>query len=521
MLLAMAHANNLTKKCIRFLTLWVCLLPAGNLIAQTYFNKRLDLSETGQGDRIRSIISDTGGFLIIGYTYNAFTSKILLAKISEIGQTEWVKTIGNSNSDEFPGFPGCLIRYNDSLIYSAGPTRFWKNDTSWVGGRVICYNNMMDTLWTRLLIDKGIHDTSYYIYNFNKTISGDFVYTGGEYTDPFPSHVLLHKSDKSGNIIWRKSYGYTGNDYYTGYSVIQTTDGGYAIGGHKYAPGEFGDPLVIKTDSLGNQEWILNFGGPYEDNKAMVCPAHDGTIICGTALATGMVSPDMAWARINISKITNDGNVLWNKLYGADRMDNFLLNIRPTPDSGFIACGQVVNEFPHYVGWLLKINRNGDSLWYREYDFLLGEYGMHQLDDVIATSDKGYFSSGYLTPLFLPDTGSVDTWLVKVDSLGCEAPGECWVGINETAPPEPLTVAGGELSIRPNPATQMFTLALPQAPAPNTGLSLTDLTGRRLRQWPLLGQTTTFDCSGLPPGVYFVSVKDGNGHTQTQKLLIQ
>jgi hypothetical protein len=67
----------------------------------------------------------------------------------------------------------------------------------------------------------------------------------------------------------------------------------------------------------------------------------------------------------------------------------------------------------------------------------------------------------------------------------------------------------------------MFTLALPQAPAPNTGLSLTDLTGRRLRQWPLTGQTTTFDCSGLPPGVYFVSVKDGNGHTQTQKLLIQ
>ena len=508
----------LQNRIIKCILTFALLFTVIHLSSQSfdYFNKRLDLSETGQGDRMISIISDTGGFLIIGYTYNDFTSKILLAKISEIGLTEWVKTIGNSNSDEFPGFPGCLIRYNDSLIYSAGPTRFWENDTSWVGGRVICYNNAMDTLWTRLLIDQGIHDTSYYIYNFNKTISGDFVYTGVEYTDPFPSHVLLYKSDKSGNIIWRKSFGYTGNDYYSGYSVIQTTDGGYAIGGHKYAPGEFGDPLVIKTDSLGNQEWMLNFGGQYQDNKAMVCPAHDGAIICGTALATSMVNPDLAKGRINIIKIDNTGNVLWNRLYGADRMDNFLLNIRPTPDGGYIASGQAISTVPYWVGWLFKIDENGDSLWYREYAFLNQEDVLQQLDDVIPTSDNGFFACGNILELF--SNQEMDTWVLKLDSLGCEAPGECWVGINETAQPEPLTVAGGELSIRPNPATTETHITW-QGEAKL--LEVFNASGVRVWQCKLPPEQTQYrlNTQAWPHGLYLLRLFMQDGQAITTKMM--
>jgi hypothetical protein len=500
-------------KCI--LT-FVLLLTVIQLNAQPfdYFNKRLDLSETGQMDRMSSVISDTGGFLIIGYTYNDVTSKILLSKISEIGQKEWVKTIGNSNSEEFPGFPGCLIRYNDSLIYSAGPTKFWENDTSWVGGRLICYNNALDTLWTRLLIDKGIHDTSYFIYNFIKTISGDFVFTGGEYTDPFPSHVLLHKSDKLGNIIWRKSYGYTGNDYYMGYSVMQTTDGGYAIGGHKYAPGEFGDPLVIKTDSLGNQEWMLNFGGQYQDNKAMVCPAHDGTIICGTALATSMVNPDLAKGKINIIKIDNTGNVLWNRLYGADRMDNFLLNIRPTPDGGYIASGQVISTVPYWVGWLFKIDENGDSLWYREYNFLFQEDVYQQLDDVIPTSDNGFFGAGYVNDVFV--SNDMDAWVLKVDSLGCEAPGQCWVGINKPAPPEPANVCG--ISLQPNPATTETWVSW-QGEA--SWLEVFNASGVRVWQCKLPPEQTQYrlNTQAWPHGLYLLRLFMKEGHAITTKMM--
>jgi len=53
---------------------------------------------------------------------------------------------------------------------------------------------------------------------------------------------------------WSKTYG-----FYSGRSVVQTADGGYAAAGSNATRGDrgFGDyaPLLIKTDSSGELEW--------------------------------------------------------------------------------------------------------------------------------------------------------------------------------------------------------------------------------------------------------------------------
>src|SRR5690606_22118652 len=122
--------------------------------------------------------------------------------------------------------------------------------------------NQPDTLWLRTFggsnIDIG-HDVK-------ETNDGGFIITG--YTRSFGSmsgrNVLLIKTDSNGNEEWIYAYG--GNDDDEGYSVQQTLDGGYIVCGltKSFGAGNM-DVYLIKTDSLGNQEWTKTFGGLNDD----------------------------------------------------------------------------------------------------------------------------------------------------------------------------------------------------------------------------------------------------------------
>ena len=71
--------------------------------------------------------------------------------------------------------------------------------------------------------------------------------------------VLLIKTDFEGNEQWNQTFG--GSDGDIGYSVQQTTDGGYIICGVIVNSPDDGydDVYLIKTDSQGNQEWSQNY----------------------------------------------------------------------------------------------------------------------------------------------------------------------------------------------------------------------------------------------------------------------
>ena len=84
-----------------------------------------------------------------------------------------------------------------------------------------------------------------------QTTDGSYILTG--YTKSFAAvgwDVLLVKTDLSGDVIWHKTFGGTAED--TGYTVRQTSDGGFVLTGETYSSGEGGgDMVVIKVDQAG------------------------------------------------------------------------------------------------------------------------------------------------------------------------------------------------------------------------------------------------------------------------------
>ena len=438
-------------KYVKFIILYYLCFICQVILSQEpiYFNNRYDLTGNSLSDGVYSTIETDDGYVFFANIFEGFWYTAILSLDFE-GMIKDIKITGDGYSDYITGYPGSLIKYDNAIYYTIGLRRIYTS--TWVHdqGLLMCYNNNMDTLWSHYYGEVSEpYDTAFIFSQINKTNDGGLIITGGWKPEGLPSHMYLLKTNKYGDKQWDNSFGFS-TWYYLGYSVIQTSDGGYAIGGYRFLIGNInsGDPIVIKTDSVGKQQWFKNIGGPYVDNIAMVTLAADGNILIGTNYAFEMSGYDPK-SKINIIKLDNQGNVIWNKMYGDITLNNYLNNIHSLSD-GSIICGGDWNPtgIMDVEGWALKVNSDGDSLWLRVYRLLFGNSSLNYLYDIIQTTDDGFIACGYIHPA-APDTGTEDVWVIKVDSLGCEGPDDCWVGMEEK--PE-KRMAGKTLEIYPNPA---------------------------------------------------------------------
>lgn len=75
-------------------------------------------------------------------------------------------------------------------------------------------------------------------------------------------NIGLRKIDESGNVLWTKVYPFDDSDSVCK-SIIQTSDGGYALTGYidYYDPLGEGDVLIIKADAIGDTIWTKRING--------------------------------------------------------------------------------------------------------------------------------------------------------------------------------------------------------------------------------------------------------------------
>ena len=231
-----------------------------------------------------------------------------------------------------------------------------------------------------------------------QTSDGGYAIAGYvKYMDTWVNFLLV-KTDADGNVQWNKTYGGGGiyvdeQDY--AFSVIQTYDGGYAIAGVKYTYAEGGDFWLVKTDACGDMMWNKTYDGAEDDWAYSVIQTGDGGyVIAGYSTSLG------GW----LIKTDAFGNLEWNKTY-----DGALYSLIQTSDGGYALAGY----HDGYWGdaWLVKTDAHGNMMWSKTYG---GTYD-EAVVSVVQTSDGGYAIAGYTASF---GAGYADFWLVKTDVFG-------------------------------------------------------------------------------------------------------
>ncbi len=486
--------------------------------AQTYFNKRIDYQYPYYEESARSILPIDSGYITVGFSLNQQNTEIPVIAIQMMTNEGIAKktVIISDTAKLYFSARSSLFRTIDGNYAFAGGTKQF-GDTIKDCALIIKLDGNLDTLWMKSYGNMdNVIDTVIAGRGLCQTAEGNYMLTGEQYYYGNYSEFYLQKADIDGNCIWRQTYWFGGVN--SGFSVIATTDGGYALGGYRYFPGPKVkvDPLVVKTDSLGNLEWYADIGSEYDDDLACVALAQDGNILAATIKADSLNQYLHVYKRYHMVKMANNGNELWSRSYGNSRTHMSINKMRTLDDGRIIACGVVPDLSPIRVGWIWLFTPDGDSLWYREYELLGGAESMNYLYDVNEAPDGGFVACGVLYP-FAPDTGNMDAWILKVDSLGCEGPDDCWVGIHPPAPPSTVAAAG-KLSLQPNPAT---TEALVSWQGEARLLEVFNASGVRVWQCKLPPEQTQFrlNTNAWPHGLYLLRVFMKEGQAVTAKIM--
>jgi len=195
-----------------------------------------------------------------------------------------------------------------------------------------------------------------YGYSIQQTSDGGYVITGETYSFGAGSYdVFVIKLDSSGNLSWAKTIGGTDDDY--GYSIQQTSDGGYVITGATYSFGAGGyDVFVIKLNSSGNLSWAKTIGGTGNDSGYSIQQTSDGGyVITGETYSFGAGSYD-----VFVIKLDSSGNLSWAKTIGGTD-DDYGYSIQQTSDGGYVITG-IASSFGAggYDVFVIKLDSSGN-----------------------------------------------------------------------------------------------------------------------------------------------------------------
>ena len=253
------------------------------------------------------------------------------------------------------------------------------------------------------------------------------------------SDIILMKFDSDKSIEWVKNYGGSKDD--RGQSVVEVSGIGYALLGYSMSnDGDassnegFHDNWVILIDSKGDIIWEKSYGFSGHDHAYNIIKTKDGNLFFNGFLdvtaSRGLGSTKKVGKSIKhgvgefwCHKIDLGGNILWRKYFGGTNNDRSYDSVE-TSDGDFLIVGSsesndidISSPKGSYDIWVIKLSSNGDLLWERSY----GGSKYETANSIIQSADKkihilGSTLSNDKNISF--QMGSSDFWLLTIDSDG-------------------------------------------------------------------------------------------------------
>jgi len=171
--------------------------------------------------------------------------------------------------------------------------------------------------------------------------------------------------------------------------------------------------MSVISQSIPDSLWSKTLGNDYTDEFTDITLSSNSP---NEFVAVGTSESFENYDDIWIVKMDYSGNVLWEKKYGGIGSD-VASAIKATSDGGYIICGYsdsyLTTPGNDYNIVLLKIDQNGDSLWWKEFGVNTNEWDFSS--DIIVTSDNGFVLS---CETHSYGALSRDLYIIKTDSDG-------------------------------------------------------------------------------------------------------
>jgi predicted secreted protein len=368
--------------CLSFFLVFTFINPS-------YEAPQIQWSKTYGGFAGYSVIQTPDeGFLVIGsnatYSFEArgyvdFNASIL--KTNSLGDLLWEETIP---------FGEYVIQTKDGgyAVAGTGTVTQIDNDSIQHGQFFLAkLGSQGNLLWNKTLeVDNNDDD----VYSFVETDDGGYAIVGTTtYRDQYKTDALFVKTDAIGDVLWSRTYGGSEGGY--AWSVIQTSDDGYAIVGTRGV-----SFWLIKTASNGDMQWNQTYHQNLQSSPAKTAAyarsgiaTSDGGYLIAGCLSSGY---DIAW----VVRTDSHGSMQWNKTYGNSNEDIFNHAVQ-TDDGGYIFSGNSNNR-----AWIVKTDSKGNMQWNATYDGSVEPTGK----SIVETGDGGYALVG---------TSSGGIWLAKIE----------------------------------------------------------------------------------------------------------
>lgn len=439
------------------------------------------------------------GYLLVGSTrsFGNGSEDIYLIKINQNFETVWEKTLGWKHSDIIRS----VIKVNDGFILSG---EIWDYGMAGYDVGLIKISKQGDLMWKKFYGSHSLERGMKVI----QTIDSNLVILGYSRIYDNKGDVMLIKTDKNGEEIWRNNFDFGADDYGFDLSLdddnnifVFGTKNGFFKDVHSTFTKHDADYFILKINNEGNEISRKTFGGDGHDFGSGVLFHQDELICVGSSQSQSNGSFDLT---INI--IEEDTIIVSSENFGGEEYE-YGTSIVQNNENEYFVLGTTksfgVNNSADV--YLLKFDNNNSLIWQTSF----GGPGIDYGKQLITTNNGGCTiiceSNSY-------EDGSYNLLFIKINRNG---------EIEDIIENIDSNYTNNIARIQPNPIFNSGQIIVKDNNV-NHIIQFYNLAGVKIKEMLLIPPSLSINVEDLSSGAYFYRIisKENNTKVYSGTLIV-